>query len=79
MRIPYVPLKFKSDDEKMAEFVSHATFLKSDLGPCVTIEYPLQQDFYTDDWSLSSKIVFFFDRKWPWTVQYVTYRMSLKK
>ena len=46
IRIPYVPIKFKSDDAKMAEFVSHATFLKSDLGPCVTIEYPLCQDLH---------------------------------
>ena len=49
----------------MAEFVSHATFLKSDLGPCVTIEYPLQQDFYTDDWSLSSKNVNFLTENGP--------------
>jgi hypothetical protein len=47
IRIPYVPLKFKSDDPKMAEFVSQATFLKSDFGPCVTIEYPLEQDDLT--------------------------------
>jgi hypothetical protein len=31
----------------MAEFVSQATFLKSDFGPCVTIEYPLEQDDLT--------------------------------
>ena len=88
IRIPYVPLKFKSVDPKIAEFVSHATFLKSDFGPCVTIEYPLWRDLHFGTYKMYPAFIRDLYDKAIWSrmtmkytvceIQYVTYCMLLK-